>query len=199
MYWLPIILIIAGVLSCFWGYRIFKIVLGILGFFLGAYLAGYVVYGWSDGNELFTIIAAIVGGIIGGSLITFLYFVGVFLLGASGAWILTLMISDGGGYAVNLVVMIVLAVIGGVLALIFQKLIIILSTSFSGSWAVFSGIYFFVGGGFHSIDVFRDPRILLRYSEEASPLALILWLVLAVAGVIFQHRSTVGGKIREEQ
>jgi hypothetical protein len=198
MYWLPIILILAGVLSCFWGYRIFKVVLGILGFLLGAYLAAYFVYGWSGGNEIFTIIAAIVGGIIGGSLITFLYFVGIFALGACGAWILAVMITSGSGHEIHLVVMIILAAIGGVLALVFQKLIIILSTSFSGSLCVFSGIYFIADGGFSSIHVIQDPRILLGYIEEVSPVTFILWLILAVAGVIFQYRSAGRRKIREE-
>ncbi len=63
-YQLPaaIVLLLGGIVSCFFGYRLFRIVLAIFGFILGA-LAASSVFGVSDTGPM--IVAAIVGGLIG--------------------------------------------------------------------------------------------------------------------------------------
>src|SRR5258708_38919800 len=78
-----IILLAGGVISCFAGYRVFRLVLGIYGFILGALLAS-----GATGTEHTTgmIAAALVGGVVGALILIAAYFVGVALLGAgSGA------------------------------------------------------------------------------------------------------------------
>src|ERR1035437_10586851 len=75
--------IAVGVLACFWGYRIGKVILGIMGF------AGGFVGGWTaaaslaPGHDVIALVSALLGGVIGGVLCVWLYFLGVFLLGAS--------------------------------------------------------------------------------------------------------------------
>ena len=75
-YQLPaaIVLLIGGVVACFFGYRLFRIVLSIFGFILGALLASSV-FGASDTGPM--IIAAIVGGLIGAAVLFAAYFLGV--------------------------------------------------------------------------------------------------------------------------
>src|SRR5688500_16359807 len=74
-----VVLLLGGIVSCFFGYRLFRIVLAIFGFILGA-LAASSVFGVSDTGPMLA--AAIVGGVIGAVILTLAYFVGVVLVGA---------------------------------------------------------------------------------------------------------------------
>src|SRR6266850_1512853 len=71
-----ILLILGGALSCFAGYRLFKIVLGIYGFILGAML-GSSVMGVSNTTGM--VVASLIGGIAGAAILMFAYFVGIAL------------------------------------------------------------------------------------------------------------------------
>ena len=83
-YQLPaaIVLLVGGIVACFFGYRLFRIVLAIFGFMLGA-LAASSIFGMSDTGPM--LVAAAVGGLIGAAILIAAYFVGVALVGA-GAW-----------------------------------------------------------------------------------------------------------------
>src|SRR4029453_6711918 len=61
-------------------HRLFRIVLGIYGFILGALLASTMV---GAGNAGSLVLAAIVGGLIGAIVLNFAYFLGVVLVGAA--------------------------------------------------------------------------------------------------------------------
>src|SRR5690242_2568483 len=80
-YQLPaaVLLVLGGALACFAGYRLFKIVLGIYGFILGAMLASSMM---GASNTAGMIAAALVGGIAGALLLMFAYFIGIALVGA---------------------------------------------------------------------------------------------------------------------
>lgn len=190
MYLFALLSILIGIVSCFWGYRVFKVILGIIGFILGAYLAGSLAFHFTHHVGIITVIAALVGGFIGGSIIVSLYYVGVFILGALAAWLLGVMLTGAAGHPAHLVLLIIIAIIGGILAVVFQKLIIIVSTAFYGSWNVVSGIFAFFGGGYTCIHIFRNPRILLQYGGPTHSLVTIFWLLLGIAGVIFQYSFT---------
>src|SRR5688500_17965792 len=81
-YQLPaaLVLLIGGTVACFFGYRLFRIVLAIFGFIVGAFAASSV-FGVSDTGPM--IVAAVVGGLIGAGLLIAAYFVGVALVGAA--------------------------------------------------------------------------------------------------------------------
>src|ERR1700730_2439292 len=74
-----LLLIVGGSVSCFAGYRLFRIVLGIYGFILGAMLASSMT---GVTNTIGMIVAAIVGGFLGALILVFAYFVGIALVGA---------------------------------------------------------------------------------------------------------------------
>jgi hypothetical protein len=79
-------LFLAGAVSCFAGYRLFKLVLGIYGFILGAGLASSAM---SASNTIGMIAAALAGGIVGALILVFAYFIGIALVGAGlGALVL---------------------------------------------------------------------------------------------------------------
>src|SRR2546425_6396267 len=74
-----IVLVIGGAIACFAGYRLFRIVLAIYGFFIGAMLASSVM---ASSNAFGMVIAAVVGGLVGSIALFFAYFVGIALVGA---------------------------------------------------------------------------------------------------------------------
>src|SRR5688572_33025510 len=74
-----VVLLVGGVVACFFGYRLFRIVLAIFGFIIGA-LAASSVFGVSDTGPMLA--AALVGGLIGAAVLIAAYFVGVALVGA---------------------------------------------------------------------------------------------------------------------
>jgi hypothetical protein len=171
-----------GALFCFFGYRLFKIVLGIAGFIWGGFLVAGIVFNFTH-SILVTVIAGLAGGIIFALLAVLLYYVGIFILGtylggAVGFFILALF-----GLAIPVWLVLILAVVGGILALIFQKFMIVLATSFVGSWAVVIGISYLVP----------------KSSTGIYPIiALVSWIVLGLIGMIIQYRLTARKQIEEE-
>ena len=188
---IAIFAIIFGIVCCFWGYRIFKVILGILGFVLGAFLAGNIAFYVSGGNLVITVVAAMLGGLIGGALIVVLYFVGLFLLGAWCGILLVNVTTSAYSFHLYTVLFVLIAIIGGILAVVFQKLIIILSTAFLGSWYFISGLfYLLLGGGFTPFDLFYHPGRLLKYQGPQYYIVLLFWFILGIAGIVFQYRFT---------
>jgi len=132
-----ILLVLGGALSCFAGYRLFKIVLGIYGFILGALLASSMM---GVSNTTGMIVAALVGGICGALLLMFAYFIGIALVGAGlGA----LVAHVGWGYVgagdPPALVVILLSVLGSIGAMLLQRYVIIVATAFGGAWTVIVG------------------------------------------------------------
>ena len=101
-------------MSCFAGYRLFRVVLSIYGFILGALLATSIAGAGSTGTLL---IWALVGGLAGAAILNLAYFLGVVLVGASiGALLATVLFGRGGGDPHTLVV-VLFAIAGAVAAI----------------------------------------------------------------------------------
>ncbi len=182
-----------GVVYCFFGYRIFKIILGILGFILGASVAAEIALGmFGRGQQIIVILAGLMGGVIGAVLMVALYFVGVFLLGAWLGSLLGVLLTGGGRGTLETIIVLVLAVAGGVIALVLQKWMIIISTSLSGAWGIVSGVLQFITGGFGPVRPFQyHPNLrALRPLGVRGYVALLCWLLLGIAGVVVQYKIT---------
>ena len=133
-----ILLVLGGALSCFAGYRLFKIVLGIYGFVLGAMLASSTM---GVTNSTGMIVASLVGGVCGALLLMFAYFVGIALVGAGlGALVAHVAWSSLGrtGDPPALAV-VVLSVVGSIGAMFLQRYVIVVATAFGGAWTVIVG------------------------------------------------------------
>jgi hypothetical protein len=185
--------ILIGLLNCFLGYRIFRIILGIWGFVIGGLLCGGIAFRVLDGAVLPTIVIGFFGAVLGAVLAVLLYYVGIFMLGAGLGVIVGGIIGSVFNDTVALVLAIVLAIIGGIVAIILQKLMIILSTSFGGSAAVVSGIYYLIEGGNQILRTGRTTR-LPPDIVTANLGLLIAWFVLGVAGVVVQYTVTAKDK-----
>ena len=133
-----LVLLLGGVLACFAGYRLFRVVLGIYGFILGAMLASSVM---GVSNTTGMIVAATLGGIGGALVLVFAYFIGIALVGAAlGALVVA---PVGWGYVgagdPPPLVVIALSVLGAIGAMLLRRYVSIVATAFFGAWMVVVG------------------------------------------------------------
>jgi hypothetical protein len=132
-YELPIalFLVLGGALSCFAGYRLFKITLAIYGFIFGAMFASSTM---GASNTTGMIAAAIAGGLLGALILVFAYFIGIALVGAGlGALVAHVgwaYIRPGDPPALAIVI---LAVLGAIGAMLLQRYVIALAIADRGA------------------------------------------------------------------
>jgi hypothetical protein len=133
-----LLLVVGGVVSCFAGYRLFKIVLGIYGFILGAMLASSMM---AASNTIGMVVAALAGGLAGALALMFAYFVGIALVGAGlGALIAHVAWGyAGGGSDPPPIAVILLSLAGSIGAMLLQRYVIIVATAFGGAWTMIVG------------------------------------------------------------
>lgn len=196
-YQLPaaIVLLVGGTLSCFFGYRLFRVVLAITGFILG-FLAASSLFGAEDTVPM--LVAGLVGGLVGAAVMIAAYFVGVALVGAGiGAFFANVAFAFYDREPPVLVLVLV-ALAGAVAATYLQRYFIIVGTSFGGAWTLLVG----------AMAVLGDPTALaaaaagdvwVAYPLNPAPEKAWLpwvWLLLGLVGTGVQMGWTAGEKGR---
>lgn len=131
-----------GVLDCFFGYRIFKLTLAVLGGLIG------VVFGQAAGAALGLgatgeIGGLIIGGLLGAGLAYLLYIAAVFVAGFLFGATLGILLLANFNHMVALLSGGVLGVIGGFLAVKLQRVLIMLSTALLGSFRAMLALSYF--------------------------------------------------------
>jgi len=189
--------ILLGLIVCFIGYRLFRPVLFLAGFIIGAGVCFCVLWYYTETGLIVLICAPLLAGIGLGLVLLFAISAGIFLLGAIlGFLVFTMIVSvrDGGivhNDIFNWVGMGACSIIGGVVALIIQKPLIIFATAIGGSYAVIACIDRYVGGGFSRVIVQlignRHWEIVASYPTYIELGACAL---LAVIGIIVQFKVT---------
>ena len=188
-----IILLVGGVISCFAGYRVFRIVLGIYGFILGALFASGIA---GPENTGWMIAAAIGGGVAGALILIAAYFVGVALLGAGIGALAASLIWAAAGREPGALVVIVFAIVGALGGLALQRYVIIGATSFGGAWTIIVGALA-LSGHRVAVDAASRNNVWLAYPMNPAPgnyWLLLAWIALGVTGVIVQLAITAKGK-----
>jgi hypothetical protein len=188
-----IILVIGGLLACFAGYRIFRVVLGIYGFILGALFASNVVGG--EQSTAVMLAAAIGGGLVGALLLIAAYFVGVALIGAGlGAGIANV-IAALVGREPHILLVVILAIGGALAALSLQRYVIVIATAFGGAQTVVVGAAALMGH--RAAEAAAARAIYTVYPLNPMPdtaLDAIAALVLGIAGIAVQLMVTAKGR-----
>jgi len=182
-----------GVLICFFGYRILKLSLALIGFIGGAAGGSAVGLSFAPGNNVIALVCAIIAGVLGAVLCVWLFFLGVFFLGASTGAIVAAAFFSMSGNQSQSILLLAFAGVFGVIALVLQKFMIILSTAFSGSYLVAAGILRLLTG-------VQNGPLWFDHLPAGSVgivpyVALVCWVVLGIIGVSFQYR---GVRTREE-
>ncbi len=130
-------LVLGGALACFAGYRLFRVVLGIYGFLLGAMIASSVA---GTASTPGMVGAALAGGLAGAVILVLAWFVGVALVGAGlGALLAHLVWSQLYSGDPPAVAVILVSVAGALTAMVLQRYVIIVGTAFGGAWTVVVG------------------------------------------------------------
>ncbi|MFN7915727.1 MAG: DUF4203 domain-containing protein [Vicinamibacterales bacterium] len=191
-----LVLLLGGVLACFAGQRLFRIVLGIYGFIIGAMAASSIV---GVGNTTGMIAAALIGGFLGSVVLVFAWFVGVALVGAGiGVLVAHVVWSQIGTGDPPGVAVIATAVAGAIGAMFVQKYVIVVGTAFMGAWTIvlswanaFPAAKALTRGA-------SDTEVWIFYPTSAPGMrwAPIAWIGLGLLGTAVQLSTTAAGKKR---
>jgi len=184
-----VVLVIGGAVACFAGYRLFRVVLAIYGFILGALLASSVM---GISNHAGMIVAAIAGGIVGALLFTFAYYVCIGLIGAAMGTLLLHIIWDYAKHTEPTTIAVIIASVGGaVIAMALQRYVIIVSTSFSGAWTIIVGGLALAGNReAERAAAAGNVWILYPFTPATGRWVVILWFVLGLTGLAVQTGMT---------
>ena len=191
-----IILLAAGLLACFMGYRLFRWLLGIYGFVVGAYLTSLFV----DALEPWVGVASIVGGgLAGAALLLLVYLAGVAILGAGlGVLAVSLFWTPPTGDAEAWVV-VVACLVGAIAAVALRRYVIIVSTSFGGAWTALVGALALAGDAAASAAAGGDLWQVypMAPADGQVPFA-IGWCGLGLLAALVQLRATSSARKRRK-
>ena len=189
-----ILIFLSGMVACFAGYRLFRLVLAIYGFILGAMLGSSLM---APSNTLGMIAAALLGGIAGALIMTFAYFVGIALVGAGmGALAAHMFWTTWRAVDPPAPAVILLSVAGAVGAMLLQRYVIIFSTAFSGAWTMIIGGLALTGDT-TAARAAATGNVWILYPFTPLPAHRWLpyaWALLGFAGVAVQMGITAGKK-----
>ena len=191
-----VVLVLSGLLACFAGYRLFRVVLAIYGFILGAAIASSIM-GPGEGTAM--IVGAVVGGLAGALLLNLAYFVGVALIGAAaGALLLHAVWARFGTGDPHVALVVGCAILGAVIATNLQRWVIILATAFGGAWTLIVGASALMGDRAAKVAaVAKDVWVFYPLNlEPGRRWLLAVWIVLGIVGVVAQGRARSKGKVR---
>jgi hypothetical protein len=190
-----LVLLLGGTIACFFGYRLFRIVLAIFGFIVGA-LAASSIFGASDTGPM--LVAAVVGGLLGAGILIGAYFVGVALVGAGlGALVANLAFSASDKDP-GILIVIALSVVGAVAAMYLQRYFIIVGTGFGGAWTLIVGAMALIGDR-RAMSAAAAGDVWVAYPLDPAPgqrWVPIAWIVLGLIGTAVQLGWTGGEKGR---
>jgi hypothetical protein len=196
-YQLPaaIVLIIGGLVSCFYGYRWFRTVLALFGFVIGA-LAASSVFGASD--TAWMLGAALVGGLIGAGLLFAAYFVGVALVGAGLGVLIVNLAMSAASQEPHFLVVVFAAIAGAVASMYLQRYVIIVGTGFGGAWTLIVGVMAALGNP-GAMAAAAAGNVWVAYPLDPAPgqgWVPFVWIGLGLAGTAVQLGWTGGEKGR---
>ena len=186
-----VILLGGGLLSCFVGHRLFRVVLGIYGFVAGSLVASAI---FGPGDPQGALLSMLIGGVVGALVLILAYFVGVALVGAALGAILIHVIWAQLGREPHPFMVIAGTVAGALGALALQRYVIIAATAFAGAWTALVGAL--------AIAVGRSattPEGWVLYPLRP-PVGYewmwIAWLMLGAVGLVVQLATKPKGPVK---
>jgi hypothetical protein len=189
-----VVLALAGLLACFAGYRLFRVVLGINGFVLGAFITTSMM----EPSSSWTLVAAaIVGGIVGALLMLGAFFMGVGLVGAGLAALAVNLLWRIPGGDPPTWLLIVACVLGALGALSIARHVIIFGTAIGGAWTLLVGGLALAGdpGAMRAASA-GDIWILYTQPADGHWWHMAAWIALSLVGVVVQMATSKKGARR---
>jgi hypothetical protein len=180
-----------GLLLAFAGYRLFLLLLPIWGFFFGLALGADTMQALFGQGFLATVTSWVVGFVVGGAFAVLSYLFYMFAvaviagsLGYVASALILYAIGLNPGFLVWIISIIVaIAVIFVTFRFNLQKWVIIIATSVMGAGVTF-GTFILL---FNPVTKFMENPV--KLALQASPLLMILFIVMAVAGIVVQYQQ----------
>jgi hypothetical protein len=187
-----LIVSIFGALMCLFGYRLFLILLPIWGFVFGFGLGAQTMQAIFGTGFLSEVTSWVVGFFVGlfFALLAYLFYIAaVAIIAGSIGYMIAVGLLLAIGLNMGFLVWLIGLIAGVALAFVtirfnIQKWVIIIATSLAGAAVVFGG-YFAMFNPFAQL--MQNP---IRAFLSASPLLMIMAIVLAIVGIVFQYRDT---------
>jgi MFS family permease len=201
--------LLVGLLFAVAGYRLFHTTAYALGFIGGGTIVALIIEKvFSDKSWVLNAswIAFCVGGVLCGYLVSYIYWLGVFVAGAVAGAMLAILVNTTFGYLISpahpgtvlIVLAAVFALVCGALAVKLERPVLVVATSFVGAYLVVMGIGYFAG----DYPSFNDLTHYRTYNSDGDavydmPAAwwayLVGTLVLFALSVLLQFRKTGRG------
>jgi hypothetical protein len=196
-YQLPaaVVLIVGGTVACFFGYRLFRIVLALFGFILGAFAASSF---FGPSSTMWMLAAAGVGGLVGAGLLIAAYFVGVALVGAGLGAVCANLVFAASDRDPQVLPLLLFTVAGAVGATYLERYCLIIGTGFGGAWTIIFGAMALAGNG-AALAAAAAGDVWVAYPLNPAPERWWLpyaWIVLGTIGTGVQLGWTGGEKGR---
>jgi hypothetical protein len=180
-----LVLIVFGLAQVFLGYRLFRVLVGLIGALIGFFYAPDII-ALVTGEAPGIAVAVAVGlglAVVFALLSWYVFWLAVFAWGASVGYAAA--VSAFG--ELPWLALVVGLVVGG-LAMLFQRVLIVLLTAMNGAWLVVAGIAFLLGQiALPPRGLAFDPR--LDIHDPVAMWLIIITLVLAAVGAIYQFRD----------
>ena len=197
--------VVFGLAFCFFGYRVFLVLLPIWGFFGGFWLGAQMMALLFGTGFLVTITGWVAGFILGMvfAILSYLFYIlGVALVAASfgaaiGAGFMAALGFEGGFFVIIVALLCAIFVAALTLVMNLQKYVIILITAFGGANAIILSALLILGRV--SMGNIQSAGNAIRPVLSDSFFWLILWLALAGAGVVIQIISNRTYTFSKEQ
>jgi hypothetical protein len=183
------VMILAGLVGCFAGFRLFKAMVAVLGGFCGALAGAYFGYQFTEDPILWVAGGAIIGGILGIILGFFFFSLAVAFAGSLFGVILLLpWLGNIEDLWMQLGAIFLSGCIFGIFAVFAMELGIRLGTAYMGAFGLVYGAWFFAGGpGIHQL--FAEYESVIEVMA-AQPMVALAVIVIGLIGFAFQSRSS---------
>ena len=180
-----------GLLLAFAGYRLFLLLLPVWGFFFGLALGADTMQALFGVGFLATITSWVVGFVVGAvfAVLAYLFYMfAVAVIAGSLGYIITAAVLYAIGMSAGWLVWIIAMIVAVVAIFVtfrfnLQKWVIIIATSILGAATVFGT---FILLFYPAANFMANP---VKVALQASPLLMLLFVVLAVAGIVVQYRQ----------
>lgn len=181
------ILLVVGLIACFFGWRFYRMVLALSGFVAGYYAAAGALVDQSDAVQIVgAILAGVIVGFIFWTFYKFAYVLFGAVLGLTAAALIGQAFNLEG--SVTLILALVLLVIGGLLGLMLADFMIRLGTSFGGATQAIAGVAALAAAASVSLPLV-DPRHSGASADSTEGIiTMVAVFVLAVVGFMYQSQ-----------
>ncbi|CAG8449666.1 12261_t:CDS:2 [Ambispora leptoticha] len=194
-----IILIIVGIIYCFYGRKHYRLTMFLLGYYIGALITWIILTNFEPQHyravvSTIILIISLVVGLIVGLLTMCCADLAIWALGGLGGYAFALFLlafADNGiihSHAVRAIFIVIFVVAGVILMMFFKNTVIILATAFIGAYSIMLGIDMFARTGFkESVRSFMDGQHDVVYHATTEVyLMLAALFILFVLGTIYQ-------------